>query len=907
MHADNATVTRDDLTRPFSPNAGAVRQNCTFFASLLCSLLAAAGAVLAKQWLQHYERTGQIGSYREQGLRRTAKAWGAETWRLQQVVEMLPTLILMSLGLFFVAISDYLWSVNWQVAAVVVAFSAAGTVLYVVMLVTATVHDQSPFQTAPSALLHESWRALLRISQLLYRPATVAARLVIRLLARAFDNANQYTWFDRAEDWLDEHSDLAARETAAGRGAMSTLSQQCLESLCARSLVYMVSISPDIDAVVVACNVSALSDHGSLSLLVGSRVLPYLVLHCDAALRDLRREHTPRREERALTVSRALMVLLMADPIACAPLIDDLLRQHNMALEPPDWITSHALRIICHCMAGFSGWRPSGSSYQRVRESMDKVLKSPGTLSPFLVALYLRYSLLCEICSGRQSMDPAALGLPASSVDVLRQLLAHNAFPLTGPFLNLVSTLLSRVLCASPMESKRDLQDVIQLDCSAGAGYVFLTSPMRLRTTDDSHQPSLRSDSKSPTKVLDAFARYYDSIHRAQAVAPPLTLLICHKLLVRRLRQLPRTSGDDHDVFGAVSSLSGWIRSVTSLINGCNSRNQEDGWNENTVEALRKCQTELLWIVQNAVYPRDSIGARLLPSLNTSSKLLRLAAEDRDLPGSLVNALKSRPAAQDPVTCGEIEWWTLLVLSLLLFGSTADRDRSVQPEGPRELLDPFVSILLQPEPAERSSDEDAHRRAAAKVAVGALLLQPWLPRDSYSTGDPEDAAFSLPWTSPECLSAVTFFILAAIQHAGTDILLPLSDADNPDAPSECPDRIRVKVDHISTFRFVKYAFGSDSQAASRCGLHDACDKLIAKLEGSGTLERTWTSGRPSDLRRHADNAMRSYIRKAPGRSEFGDVAVLPSDAVASASSAELGRHNRIPQEEVPLATSSGGA
>lgn len=61
MNLGNHTLTPTDLVPTFAPARAAVRQNCTFFASLCCSLLAAAGAVLAKQWLQEYERTGQTG------------------------------------------------------------------------------------------------------------------------------------------------------------------------------------------------------------------------------------------------------------------------------------------------------------------------------------------------------------------------------------------------------------------------------------------------------------------------------------------------------------------------------------------------------------------------------------------------------------------------------------------------------------------------------------------------------------------------------------------------------------------------------------------------------------------------------------------------------------------------------
>lgn len=102
----NNTLPPGQASSPFTPAPGAVRQNCFLFASLFSSLIAAAGAVLAKQWLAYYERTGQTGPLDEQGLRRTKKYLGAERWRLRHVVETLPTLILLSLGLFCTAMAD---------------------------------------------------------------------------------------------------------------------------------------------------------------------------------------------------------------------------------------------------------------------------------------------------------------------------------------------------------------------------------------------------------------------------------------------------------------------------------------------------------------------------------------------------------------------------------------------------------------------------------------------------------------------------------------------------------------------------------------------------------------------------------------------------------------------------------
>lgn len=153
MNANNSSLTQNVLNPPFVPAQGVVRQNCFFFASLFSSLIAAAGAVLTKQWLANYERTGQSGPLKEQSLLRTEKFLGAERWGLRYVVEALPTLIILSLALFFVAVSDYVWNLSKEVAILIITLSAAGTACYALMVLLAACFPQCPYQTVSSQVL----------------------------------------------------------------------------------------------------------------------------------------------------------------------------------------------------------------------------------------------------------------------------------------------------------------------------------------------------------------------------------------------------------------------------------------------------------------------------------------------------------------------------------------------------------------------------------------------------------------------------------------------------------------------------------------------------------------------------------------------------------------------------------
>ncbi|KAG8981681.1 hypothetical protein FRB93_008482 [Tulasnella sp. JGI-2019a] len=155
MNISNTTLTLNDLIPVYVPGKGAVRQNCTFFASLCCSLLAAAGAMLAKQWLQEDARTGQTGTVEEQARRRADEFQGAERWGLQLIIEALPALLLISLALFFVGLVDYLWTIDRTVAIVVLAFLVVGAAFYGFTLIVGVMYKASPFQTAISTAIRK--------------------------------------------------------------------------------------------------------------------------------------------------------------------------------------------------------------------------------------------------------------------------------------------------------------------------------------------------------------------------------------------------------------------------------------------------------------------------------------------------------------------------------------------------------------------------------------------------------------------------------------------------------------------------------------------------------------------------------------------------------------------------------
>ncbi|KAG8934902.1 hypothetical protein FRC02_009024 [Tulasnella sp. 418] len=155
-----------DNTTVFEIEGRAVRVNALFFASLSCSLFTAFGAVLGKQWLNHYKREGKRMTLAERGRERQKKFIGLEFWHLEQVVETLPTLLQLSLFLFLGALIDFLWPLNRTTASVIAALSIVTFGFYVITTTIAALYPSAPFQTRFSAVIRDAGHLALIQSRL---------------------------------------------------------------------------------------------------------------------------------------------------------------------------------------------------------------------------------------------------------------------------------------------------------------------------------------------------------------------------------------------------------------------------------------------------------------------------------------------------------------------------------------------------------------------------------------------------------------------------------------------------------------------------------------------------------------------------------------------------------------------
>ncbi|KAG8989621.1 hypothetical protein FRB94_014174 [Tulasnella sp. JGI-2019a] len=388
LNVSNHTLTENDLTLAFVPGPAAVRQNCTFFASLCCSLLAATGAVLAKQWLQFYERTRQAGPMEQQAVWRTEKFVGAEKWGLRPVVETLATLLLISLGLFFVALIDYLWSVNKTVAVVVLSFAAAGGLLYLIMVVLAAIFPACPFQTGPSAALRRLPRASIRsvdtiinifnnlqdriraavrphslnlkshstsvvIRSALFVVLFVVLATVVMFVISLFSLAGAILFLVAAIPILI----LGVLGIVLWLWFLSPLIEPLnIDSLHAHSAIIMAESASNAETITtVADNIPLISDFKAVRLIARSTAFETLLFHLQKSFQDFQGGNNEIDLTSTLSLARAVAHTMLADPKRTTKALEKCLRDLDRLGKGRSGSMPLELHILLSCIRTMCG------------------------------------------------------------------------------------------------------------------------------------------------------------------------------------------------------------------------------------------------------------------------------------------------------------------------------------------------------------------------------------------------------------------------------------------------------------------------------------------------------------------------------------------------------------------------
>ena len=168
---DNDTFPAQEATLPVwtGPSSTTIWIQVLAYTSLSSSLLAAFGAMLAKQWLGHFKtsRFGR-GALHERCQRRQQKLDGLETWHFSTILATLPIFLQLSLFFFGVALAANIWMLQHTVASVIMATTAFGVIFTLFTVVSSLRSPDCPFQTPVSTMSHHilqgiaSFRAMVQ-------------------------------------------------------------------------------------------------------------------------------------------------------------------------------------------------------------------------------------------------------------------------------------------------------------------------------------------------------------------------------------------------------------------------------------------------------------------------------------------------------------------------------------------------------------------------------------------------------------------------------------------------------------------------------------------------------------------------------------------------------------------------
>ncbi|KAI0065256.1 hypothetical protein BV25DRAFT_1799085, partial [Artomyces pyxidatus] len=153
----NGTETPVPTAAPFIPSASSVRVNVLWFLSLCTSLTCALGATLMQRWARNYLRFVQT-SRSDPHAQAFARTWAFEgilSFQMPEAMEMITSLLHVSLFLFFTGLLEFIFSIHHTVAFVTLAFVVSVVAVYATLTVLPIFFHNCPFQTPLSSII---WR-----------------------------------------------------------------------------------------------------------------------------------------------------------------------------------------------------------------------------------------------------------------------------------------------------------------------------------------------------------------------------------------------------------------------------------------------------------------------------------------------------------------------------------------------------------------------------------------------------------------------------------------------------------------------------------------------------------------------------------------------------------------------------
>ncbi|KAI0795103.1 hypothetical protein C8Q75DRAFT_527426 [Abortiporus biennis] len=251
----NSTIPPINLQQSFTAPLAIIRINVLWFTSLVLSLVSASLGMLVKQWLREYLSGDQAPS-RNRSRVRQFRHEGLTTWRVFEIMALLPTLLQISLILFLVGLIDFLRLIHPVVASVVSVFIGVWLLAYFATTFLPIFSAKCPYKS-PQA------RLMFNLSQILSGKSSFKTQSLYPHLVWA-----------RAETGVAVQKNLevdaiaTADATLSDDDVLGTVIRPCLETLDGSStvacLLKMVKYRL-YDLQILTFFSSAVSDLGNLS------------------------------------------------------------------------------------------------------------------------------------------------------------------------------------------------------------------------------------------------------------------------------------------------------------------------------------------------------------------------------------------------------------------------------------------------------------------------------------------------------------------------------------------------------------------------------------------------------------------------------------------------------------------
>ena len=197
--------------QPFKPTASAVRVNVLWFLSLILSLTCALSATLMQQWARRYRELAQRrGAFHRRGRMRAYIFDGVNSFGMARAVATMPTLLHISVFLFFAGLADFLFPIYATVAYVALGCIGVFALVYAILTILPNIYLNCPYGTPLSGI---TWR-IIQFSVFGFLWTFLKIEVLFRKTAtNLWSFANQHamephrlkTWRERLEKRLEIH------------------------------------------------------------------------------------------------------------------------------------------------------------------------------------------------------------------------------------------------------------------------------------------------------------------------------------------------------------------------------------------------------------------------------------------------------------------------------------------------------------------------------------------------------------------------------------------------------------------------------------------------------------------------------------------------------------------------------